>query len=119
MPRGPKGENRPADVIGNAVHVMRIVTGEAEESAPSKSGRVRSGHKSLKGITPAMAAGLSANLWEMTDLAEMVDAAAAKPGKRGPKNRPQKFQTETPPALPLALMASSKTRKFVAIVSAT
>jgi hypothetical protein len=22
MPRGPKGEKRPADVIGNAVHVM-------------------------------------------------------------------------------------------------
>ena len=29
MPRGPKGEKRPADVIGNAVHVMRIATGEA------------------------------------------------------------------------------------------
>jgi len=26
MPRGPKGEKRPADVIGNAVHVMRIAT---------------------------------------------------------------------------------------------
>jgi hypothetical protein len=24
MPRGPKGEKRPADVIGNAVHVMRM-----------------------------------------------------------------------------------------------
>jgi hypothetical protein len=29
MPRGPKGERRPRDVIGNAVHVMRIATGEA------------------------------------------------------------------------------------------
>jgi hypothetical protein len=27
MPRGPKGEKRPADVIGNAVRVMRIATG--------------------------------------------------------------------------------------------
>ncbi len=46
MPRGPvKGEKRPADVIGNAVHVMRIATEE---------------------------------------LAEMVDAAAPKSGKRGP-----------------------------------
>jgi hypothetical protein len=26
MPRGPKGEKRPTDVIGNAVHVMRIAT---------------------------------------------------------------------------------------------
>jgi hypothetical protein len=31
MPRGPKGEKRPADVIGNAVHVMRVATGEAED----------------------------------------------------------------------------------------
>jgi hypothetical protein len=35
MPRGPKGEKRPADVIGNAVHVMRIATGEIEEALPS------------------------------------------------------------------------------------
>lgn len=28
MPKGPKGEKRPADVIGNAVKVMRIATGE-------------------------------------------------------------------------------------------
>jgi hypothetical protein len=47
MPRGPKGEKRPADVIDNAVHVMRIATGEVEES-PLKSGRVRSGHAGAK-----------------------------------------------------------------------
>ena len=34
MPRGPKGERRPADVIGNAVKVMRIATGEEADSAP-------------------------------------------------------------------------------------
>ena len=44
-------------------------------------------HKSLKGLSPAMAAGLSETLWSMTDLAEMVDAAAAKPGPRGPYKR--------------------------------
>jgi hypothetical protein len=32
MPRGPKGEKRPADVIGNAVKVMRIATGEEIET---------------------------------------------------------------------------------------
>ena len=32
MPRGPKGERRPADVIGNAVHVMKIATGEIEDA---------------------------------------------------------------------------------------
>ena len=31
MPKGPKGEKRPADVIGNAVHVMRVGTGEIED----------------------------------------------------------------------------------------
>lgn len=31
MPKGPKGEKRPADVIGNAVRVMRISAGEEEE----------------------------------------------------------------------------------------
>ena len=28
MPRGPRGEKRPSDVIGGAVKVMRIATGE-------------------------------------------------------------------------------------------
>jgi 2-keto-3-deoxy-6-phosphogluconate aldolase len=32
MPRGPKAEKRRADAIGNAVHVMRIATGEIEET---------------------------------------------------------------------------------------
>jgi hypothetical protein len=34
MPRGPKGKKRPADVIGNAVHVMRTATGEKEDTVP-------------------------------------------------------------------------------------
>ena len=41
MPRGPKGEKRPADVIGAAVMVGRIATGEIEEGAgaPSDDGK--------------------------------------------------------------------------------
>jgi hypothetical protein len=31
VPKGPKGEKRPADVIGNAVKIARIATGEEEE----------------------------------------------------------------------------------------
>jgi hypothetical protein len=34
MPKGPKGEKRPADVIGNAVLIGRIATGEVEDAAP-------------------------------------------------------------------------------------
>ena len=39
MPTGPKGEKRPADVIGNAVHIARIATGEIEDTpAPEGEG---------------------------------------------------------------------------------
>ncbi len=31
MPKGPKGEKRPADVIGAAVMVAKTATGEIEE----------------------------------------------------------------------------------------
>jgi hypothetical protein len=31
MPKGPKGQKRPADVIGAAVKVMKIATGEESE----------------------------------------------------------------------------------------
>jgi hypothetical protein len=40
MPKGPRGEKRPADVIGNAVKVMRIATGE--ETDELETDRVRS-----------------------------------------------------------------------------
>ncbi len=41
MPRGPKGEKRPADVIGAAVKVAKIATGEIEEDidTPEKEGK--------------------------------------------------------------------------------
>src|SRR5215469_3934873 len=41
MPKGPRGEKRPADVIGNAVKVMRIATGEEIEEL--ETDRVKSG----------------------------------------------------------------------------
>lgn len=31
MPRGPRGEKRPADVIGTAIMVAKIATGEIKE----------------------------------------------------------------------------------------
>jgi len=34
VPTGPKGEKRPADVIGNAVHVTRVLTGEIQDTIP-------------------------------------------------------------------------------------
>jgi hypothetical protein len=52
MPKGPRGERRPADVIGNAVHVMRIATGEIEDTIhapdPAKEYMRRGGLKGGK-----------------------------------------------------------------------
>lgn len=38
MPQGPKGEKRPADVIGNAVHVIKIATREIEDTVSTPDG---------------------------------------------------------------------------------
>src|SRR5207302_2041553 len=51
MPRGPQGQKRPADVIGNAVKVMRIATGEEEETVepdPVKSAAAELGARGGK-----------------------------------------------------------------------
>jgi len=46
MPKGPNGQKRKADVIGNAVLVMKIATGEVEESeTPPKSAAAELGSK--------------------------------------------------------------------------
>lgn len=34
MPKGPKGEKRPADAIGLAVMIGKIATGEVEDETP-------------------------------------------------------------------------------------
>ena len=39
-------------------------------------------HKTLR-VTPAMAAGVTDRLWEIEDIAKLVEDAEAKPGKRG------------------------------------
>lgn len=39
MPKGPKGEKRPADVIGAAVKVARIATGEEQEDTGQDDGK--------------------------------------------------------------------------------
>jgi hypothetical protein len=63
MPRGPKGERRRADVVGNAVEVMRIAIGEEPEdygAAPESEGKdpaaVALGRKGGKARAEAMSA---------------------------------------------------------------
>lgn len=46
MPKGPKGEKRPADLIGMSVMIAKIATGEIEDN--KKSGRTKSGKAGAK-----------------------------------------------------------------------
>jgi len=39
MAKGPKGQKRPADVVSNAVKVMKIATGEEEEIFEEEDGK--------------------------------------------------------------------------------
>ena len=78
MPRGPKGEKRPADVIGNAVHVMRVLTGEIEDTIPddgkdpaAKALGKKGGAARAKSMTPERRA-------------EIAKKAAAKRWKKWP-----------------------------------
>ena len=48
MPKGPRGEKRPADVVARAVKVMRIATGEEEEKLPERSPAAELGSKGGK-----------------------------------------------------------------------
>lgn len=76
MPRGPQGQKRPADVVGCAVHVAKIATGEIEETfdepkrQPNRAKGGRAGGK-------ARAAALSPA--ERSEIA--VAAASARWGK--------------------------------------
>jgi len=43
MPTGPNGQKRPADVIGLAVHIAKIATGETEETSLKQPAKRKSG----------------------------------------------------------------------------
>lgn len=70
MPKGPRGEKRPADAIGRAVLIGKIATGEVEDerealsSAAAELGR-KGGKKRAENMTPERRA-------------EIARAAAAK-----------------------------------------
>lgn len=62
MPKGPQGQKRPSDVIGGAVKVMRIATGEEpddREEATSASAAAQLGR--LGGAARARTVGRKAN----------------------------------------------------------
>jgi hypothetical protein len=58
MPRGPRGEKRPADVIGAAVMVAKIATGEIKEGESStvqkraRKAGIKGGPARAQALTP-------------------------------------------------------------------
>lgn len=70
MPKGPRGEKRPADAIGRAVHVAKIATGEIEDEREGLSNAAaqlgsKGGKRRAENMTPERRA-------------EIAKAAAAK-----------------------------------------
>lgn len=74
MPIGPQGQRRPADVVGCAVHVARIATGEIEDTRE----KPRSEQPAKVRIGKARAAALMPE--ERSNIA--MTAASAKLGKK-------------------------------------
>ncbi len=68
MPKGPRGEKRPGDVIGNSVHIVRIATGEMEDVK----------------VTPDFD-----RLWLMGGLAAMIDAWDEAQPRQKPGRKPK------------------------------
>ena len=54
MPKGPQGQKRPADVIGCAVTVARIATGEIEDTRYKQPNKVKSGEAGGKARAAAL-----------------------------------------------------------------
>lgn len=56
MPKGPRGEKRPADAIGLAVMIGKIATGEIEDERDTKSAAAQlgslGGKKRAETMTP-------------------------------------------------------------------
>jgi len=78
MPTGPKGEKRPADVIGNAVKIMRIATGEEPEDYGSKSEKNQAAAELGRKGGKARAAALTPE--QRSEIARAASAARWKKG---------------------------------------
>jgi hypothetical protein len=74
MPKGPKGEKRPADVIGNAVKSMRILTGQEPEDIDTPESRGKDPHASAMGKLGAAARAKSVSAKKRSEIAKKAAA---------------------------------------------
>ena len=56
MPKGPRGEIRPADMIGNAVMVAKIATGVIEDTSYKQPAKRKSGLAGAKARAESLTA---------------------------------------------------------------
>ena len=84
MPKGPQGQKRPADVIGCAVDVAQIATGEKKDTSYAPQNRHKSG-----------VAGAKARMKKLTanERSEIATKAALKRWKNGEKEMTQNCST--------------------------
>lgn len=54
MAKGPRGENRPADVNARAVMIAKIATGEIEDTPSKAPNRAKGGKKGAKARTASL-----------------------------------------------------------------
>ena len=93
MARGPKGEKRPGDVIGAAIMIGRIATGEIEEPTGKAPNRAKGGRKGAKArarvLSPQerseIARAAATARWKAT--APAVETGAGKVRSRSVKQR--------------------------------
>ena len=90
MPTGPKGQKRPADVVGNAVHVMKVLTGEIVEERHQRPSVAP--HETQATITGFEASNPSASRkprrLSAATLEERFVETVGKLAKAGPQHRP-------------------------------
>jgi hypothetical protein len=68
-------------------------------------------HKTLR-ITPAMTAGVTDRLWSIEDVANVVEAAAPKPGRPATtRSAPPRFEPDPLPPPPLSLASPAGSRR--------
>lgn len=78
MPKGPRGEKRPADVVSNAIKVARLAVGDEEETVEDDGKDPAAKALGAKG-GKARAASLSA-----AERSKIAKKAAAKRWKKKP-----------------------------------
>lgn len=54
MPKGPQGQKRPADVVGCAVTVAKIATGEIEDTQLKQPAKRKAGRAGAKARSEAL-----------------------------------------------------------------